>query len=95
MQAFWRASVAGWCCAVSPVRIERGTARLGTVKSANDKIRRIAVLLADLRRDNTGLADVDQPWLDDWVHDHPSARPDVRVFLDWARRHGLVSAQST
>jgi hypothetical protein len=73
------------------VRIDRGTVRLGTTKSAKDKIRRISVLLADLRRDNTGLADVDQPWLDDWVHDHPSARPDVRVFLDWARRQGLVS----
>lgn len=25
------------------------------------------------------------------MHDHPSARPDIRVFLDWARRPGLVS----
>ena len=73
------------------VRIERGTARLGTAKAAKDKMRRISLLLAELRRDGTALTHLAQPWIDDWVHDHPSARPDVRVFLDWARRHGLVS----
>jgi hypothetical protein len=73
------------------VRIDRGTARIGTPKAARAKIRRIARLLADLRRDHVTLGDLDQPWVDDWIATHRSARPDLRVFLSWARRQGLVT----
>lgn len=73
------------------VRIERGAARLGTPRTAKAKIRRIASLLADLRQDGVALTDVDQPWIDEWVAAHRSARPDVRSFLRWARSQGLVT----
>jgi hypothetical protein len=71
-------------------RIARGTARLGTPKTARDKIRRIAQLLADLRHDNVPLAELEQSWTDEWVASHRSARPDLRVFLAWARQRGLA-----
>jgi hypothetical protein len=71
-------------------RVAAGRARPGTAKAATAKARRAGALLADLRRDGIGLADVPQPWLDSWVAAHPAARPDVRAFLRWARHQGVV-----
>lgn len=73
------------------VRIDRGKARIGTPKAARAKIRRIARLLADLRREHIALSDLEQRWVDDWIAARRSARPDLRVFLGWARRQGLVT----
>jgi hypothetical protein len=73
------------------VRIERGKGRLGTSKAAKAKLRRVALLLTDLRRDDIALADLTQPWIDEWVHAHPSARPDIRAFIGWACQQGIVS----
>jgi hypothetical protein len=73
------------------VRIDRGTVRLGTPRAATARIRRVALLLAELRGDGLSLAQLEQPWLDEWVEAHPGARPDARTFLRWARGQGIVT----
>jgi hypothetical protein len=73
-------------------RIASGKARPGTTKTAQAKIMSAAALLADLRRDAIDLAELPQPWLDDWVSSRPAARPQARAFVVWVRQQHLVTA---